>query len=530
MKFSFELAINLFSVIIYYQLKLNIMKDQCLKIKNSVLLFCLLVFMLINLSCLDKPNQDWSNEFTGLKWVAYNPPLSNPIEGIEATKESIKRDLSILRQAGFTGLVTYSCNGNLGENFIQIAQEEEFQGIILGIWDPLNEKELKIAVDASKYSIISGYCVGNEGLFVRYNLDELSEAINKLRELTNKPVTTTEEIDDYSNEDLLDIGDWIFPNAHPYFHNVLEPKRAVEWTLGAFNHLKNKTKKFVMFKEVGFPTSGNDEANLSEENQKAYYNGLKITDVDFVYFEGFDQPWKTHLPIEPHWGLFRSDGSPKRLAEQMFNSSGKVTAQKVVLKRTNNSPAKLREETVSPFYIYQDAESLVNHFKPTGYMGDTGDIYIDEAYEKEPYSGKTCIQIKYSAKGTGPNSCYYSPPCKWAGTYWQEPPNNWGKNALWKDKGFDLSKYKRLKFWAKSNRRTRIEFKVGGINEKYGDSLHFPRSVNAKLTDQWQEFEIDLSGAEEDLSYIIGGFVWVTNWTYNPNGVEFYIDEIRFEK
>lgn len=73
-----------------------------------------------------------------------------------------------------------------------------------------------------------------------------------------------------------------------------------------------------------------------------------------------------------------------------------------------------------------------------------------------------------------------------------------------------------------------MQFEVGGIIGPYGDSLAFPRSINAKLTTDWQEFEIDLDGA--DLTHIIGGFAWVTNWDTNPHGATFYLDDIRFEK
>jgi hypothetical protein len=108
------------------------------------------------------------------------------------------------------------------------------------------------------------------------------------------------------------------------------------------------------------------------------------------------------------------------------------------------------------------------------------------------------------------------------------PPNNWGTDKFWQGSGFDLSEYKRLAFWARSEQSTRIEFKVGGIVGAYGDSLEYPRGILADLTQEWQPYEIDLRGA--DLSYIIGGFVWVTKWVENPKGVTFFLDDIRFEK
>jgi hypothetical protein len=190
--------------------------------------------------------------------------------------------------------------------------------------------------------------------------------------------------------------------------------------------------------------------------------------------------------------------------------------------------AGARAQAQAPFYVYLDADSPQNHFMPTGYMGDTGDIHINEASAESPHSGKTCIRVVYDAKGKGPNACDYPGPCKWAGVYWQEPPNNWGKSDVYKASGFNLAKFNRLTFWARADKECTVQFKVGGIRERYGDSLKSARSTTAQLNTSWRSFEIDLEGA--DLSHIIGGFCWVTNWDTNPDGVTFFLDDIRFEK
>ncbi len=457
----------------------------------------------------------WREKVSSIIWVAYSPPSANPDKGIEASCESIREDLAVLRQAEFTGLVTYSSAGILGSELPKMAQTEGFKGLIMGIWDPSSQEEINNAKAASLIPIVLGFCIGNEGLEKRYGTTVLAGAIQNLREATGKPATTTEEIDDYFDGALFGLGDWVFPNAHPYFHNQVNPDEAVSWSKAAYDDLRRRTDLFVMFKEVGLPTAGDLEGTLSEANQERYYKDLAKTDVQFVYFEAFDQPWKTHLPVEPHWGIFRSDRTPKLLALMLM---GKEPL-------TNSSSSSATELT---FYIYQDADSPDNHYKPTGYMGDTGDIHINETFEDNPNSGKTCIRIVYDAKGKGPNACPYAPPCQWAGVYWQEPPNNWGKDQFWKGKGFNLSGYNRLVFWGRADKSCIIEFKVGGIDEPYGDSLTYPRGIHAELNKDWQEFEINLGGT--NLSHIIGGFVWVTNWDTNPDGVTFYLDDIRFEK
>jgi len=165
-------------------------------------------------------------------------------------------------------------------------------------------------------------------------------------------------------------------------------------------------------------------------------------------------------------------------------------------------------------------------------MGDTGDITVNEVWTDNSHSGASSIKIIYSAEGKGPNECPFVPPCKWAGVYWQTPPDNWGTVP---DAGFDLRGFRKLAFWARSDTEARIEFKVGGITGSYPDSIQPARSSGIKtLSPEWQPFEIDLEDA--DLSYVIGGFLWVTNWNNNgisegnPKTLVFYLDDIRFER
>jgi exo-beta-1,3-glucanase (GH17 family) len=454
-----------------------------------------------------------------LRWIAYSPTNADPNRSIEPTIDSIEKDLLVLREAGFTGLVTYSASGIVGRELPRLAQAAGFQGLIVGVWDVANQDEMAAAAASSLNPIVLGFCVGNEGLHKRYDMSQLRSAISKLKSSTAKPVTTTEEIDDYVDEELLAVGDWVFPNAHPYFHGQTEPDLAVRWTDAAFTDLERRAgARFVMFKEVGLPTAGDTTGDLSEENQRDYYQELAKTEVRFVYFEAFDMEWKTTLPIEPHWGLFRSDRSPKLLASSLMPAT----------------PSPSPSATDSAFYVYRDIDYSGNHFTPSGYMGDVGDIKVGEGYASNPHSGKTSIRIEYTGKGSGPNQCSYNPPCKWAGVYWQEPPNNWGNDIVWRDRGYDLSSYGRLTVWARADKPISVELKVGGIVGDYGDSLRYPRGIVAQLTPEWQQFTIDLSGS--DLTHIIGGFVWslsrdaLTSSGLLNSGAVFYLDDIRFEQ
>ncbi len=168
------------------------------------------------------------------------------------------------------------------------------------------------------------------------------------------------------------------------------------------------------------------------------------------------------------------------------------------------------------FPIYTDAKSPDNHYTPSGWMGDYGDLRLDDKFMQDPHSGSTSIKISYSPEATQ--------GARWAGVYWQNPPNNWGARPG----GYDLTGAKKVTFWARGEKGgERIEeFKIGGITGEYADS-DVAGIGPVELTTEWQQYTIDLDG--KDLSSISGGFCWATNLDANPQGAVFYLDDIRYE-
>ena len=148
--------------------------------------------------------------------------------------------------------------------------------------------------------------------------------------------------------------------------------------------------------------------------------------------------------------------------------------------------------------------------------GDYGDIKFNDKHMDNPHSGTTSVQIVYTNAATQ--------GARWAGIYWQNPPNNWGTRPG----GYDLTGAKKLTFWARGEKGgERIEeFKIGGITGEYADS-DVAGIGPVVLTTEWQQFTIDLEG--KDLSSISGGFCWATNLDVNPDGATFYLDSIRYE-
>ena len=193
------------------------------------------------------------------------------------------------------------------------------------------------------------------------------------------------------------------------------------------------------------------------------------------------------------------------------------------------------------FYIFKDRGSRENHYIPSGWMGDFGDIKLnpgwskgvkkpaklltkqEKASMKKKKGGKknadTCIQIKYSAErkqGAG-----------WAGIYWQHPANNWGD----KRGGYDLSKYSKLTFFAKGSSGGEVidKFFIGGITGQTEEGDSDEASISpVELTKDWKRYTIDLAGL--DLSHIIGGFGFAANSDANPDGFVIYVDEVKLVK
>ena len=167
-----------------------------------------------------------------------------------------------------------------------------------------------------------------------------------------------------------------------------------------------------------------------------------------------------------------------------------------------------------PFYVYEDFESSKNHGVPSGWLGDYRDITLNLNHKDNPYKGNSCIKITYTPLG--------SRKAYWAGIMWQYPANNDG--AI--DAGLYLNEAKKITFWIRGEKGGEIidSFKLGGAIGSYPDSdcvgIH-----NILLSKEWTQYTISLD--QRDLRYISGFFSWVASKYHNPQGMTFYIDEVK---
>lgn len=200
------------------------------------------------------------------------------------------------------------------------------------------------------------------------------------------------------------------------------------------------------------------------------------------------------------------------------------------LSRAYEHLAEVMDKYHQTFDVYTDLSAGGNHFVHFARMGT--DVTMSNSFTGTVHSGATAIKNTFSP----------SSPVSWGGWYFQNgvllandviPRDNWG---TYPNAGYDLSGATKLTFWARgADGGERVEFFAFGITGDYPDSA--PKttlcgsvsSCYTTLQNTWQPYTITLTGL--DLSYVIGGFGWVTNAPQNDNqSITFYLDDIQYDK
>ena len=164
-----------------------------------------------------------------------------------------------------------------------------------------------------------------------------------------------------------------------------------------------------------------------------------------------------------------------------------------------------------PFVIYADQGDKEN-YSPTGRMGNKEALQFDDGWDLSPHSGKTCIYVRYAA------------PEDWVTVAWQNPGNNWGEVVG----GYDLSKAKKLTFWAKGeDGGEKVEFSIGMEQSQTAVSRDSMRASTGiiRLRKDWRKYTLPIE--EKDRSRLITGFLFRVEGQGKP--VVFCLDDIQFE-
>ncbi len=485
--------------------------------------------------------------------LAYSPyrDCQSPDTKDQPTLDDIRQDLQIIRGMA-NGIRTYSSTGiNAG---IPALARQVGLSVSAGAWlsqdKAANEREIQGLIELAQKVDLQSVIVGNEVL-LRGDLseDELLGYIERVKNAVHVPVTTA-EIGSVllAHPRIMAAVDFEMVHLYPFWGGA-SVDGAAQSVIDDYHIIQEKSGgKRVVIGETGWPSAGpaNNAAVPSPENQAQFareFLSLAIADqVDFYYFDAFDEMWKSEGGVGAHWGLldanrtYKSDVRNVMVSYQVTPQPPEVAGGSPAA--PNGTPQVTSQGTPggagpADFYVYSNFADQQNHFAPGGWMGDISSISVDPCYTNGQVWPKTVFQVSYAPSENDARG--------WAGIYWLQPDGNWGTlpNA-----GFDLSAYKQLVFRARAEAPgTQIKFFVGGVSQSddatpvplpYPSSIKTPRFAQEadpvdgfiNLTDTWQEYHIDLSAT--DLHYVIDGFGWAAERARTPQGATFYLDGIRF--
>lgn len=191
-------------------------------------------------------------------------------------------------------------------------------------------------------------------------------------------------------------------------------------------------------------------------------------------------------------------------------------------------------EVGTQLYVYRDDGDPANHFTQKALMAGSDASLVrdmDEACADSPREGKTCIRCEQTTRDGD-----------WGGWLFLKgySPEGGGAPRLndgtTDGQGMDLTGAEALTFWARGKEgEEKVEFFTCGFGrDEWGNAtVKFPDSAAKQsmgyvtLSDQWQQYRIDLKGL--DMSYIGCGFGYAMSGDQSgASDNVFYLDEICF--
>lgn len=274
----------------------------------------------------------------GLDFSPFVEAGQNPDQGSVVSQAQVNRLVDIIAPK-IEWLRTYgSCSGN---QFAPPRAKQLGLSVAIGIWLSsnltANETEITAAVNLANSGYADMLVVGTEVLY-RGDLtaQQLIDYINRVRALVNVPVATADTYGNLlGNQAVMDACDVILADIYPFWEGVAV-EEAVKSLDMAYRQLTAAAPgKQVLVAETGWPTDGNaiGQAVPSLANANFYFlnfvSWAKAKNVDYWYFEAFDEPWKPakQNPWPPtlaksigtSWGLFTSAGLLKAGMQPVFD-------------------------------------------------------------------------------------------------------------------------------------------------------------------------------------------------------------------
>ncbi len=295
----------------------------------------------------DAGSRNMSAVLKNARFMSYTPRSFTVVNGQTqpASLDGITEDLKLLRP-DFDSLITYSCNNGL-EHVPAVAEKLKYLAVIIGIWDPKSEIEIRNAIRLARQypKLILAISIGNEGIYAKQYppADVENTRIRIRKELPSIFLTTSEPFFLYLKPEYLDFFnkmDLLLPNIHPTFEKWFRPSDAgnsAAFVLNVANKLQSQYPKPLIVKETGLP-SGPASMGFTEAFQSAFWSEtlkqFAASETRAVScFEAFDAPWKpavvkVYFPGSDHiqeayWGFFTADGKSKPVVNAIRFIRGK---------------------------------------------------------------------------------------------------------------------------------------------------------------------------------------------------------------
>ncbi len=268
--------------------------------------------------------------------------------GALTSKEHILEDLTIL--ATRWNLIRLYGSDAQSLNILEVIDEHDLPiRVMQGIWldahktQEENDEQVRLAIEyANRFpEIIVAVNVGNE-IFVDWSyhriddMDRVIEQIRQVRENIRQPVTVSDDYNFWNKphaQKVADELDFICLHAYAFWNNKTLDV-SMEWTESIYQDIQSRhPDHLIAYCETGWPTSrvwgdGSYEGGLigkaGESEQQVFFDQydpwVDRNRVISFYFSSFDENWKGGFDganpmdkAEKHWGLYKSDRTPKQV-------------------------------------------------------------------------------------------------------------------------------------------------------------------------------------------------------------------------
>lgn len=266
----------------------------------------------------------------GLNLGPYIKEGEDPTQGHQVDKLRLTALMGIIKPYVFWVRTYGSCNDL--KNAGRIAHSLGLKAA-LGAWlssdTKANEQQIACLIAAAQAGEADLLIVGSEN-FQRNDLTEgqLIEYMQQVKQAApHLQVAHADTLKLIKHPALIEVSDVLLVNIYPYWDGV-HIDAALSALEDAYQQIKAVANgKQIIISETGWPSEGDQigQAVPSPENASRYFKDFicwaSANQVDFFYFEAFDEPWKAIFegPQGAHWGIFNNSGYLKSGMESFFD-------------------------------------------------------------------------------------------------------------------------------------------------------------------------------------------------------------------